>query len=196
MLNRVISFSIFGDSKKYCIGLLRNLELAKDIFPDWLVYVYYNDTVPMFYIEEYRKFDNAVLIDMTQENAFPSLSTLVGALMGTSNNKGLCIYSKFKYSQVPNCPPFELIYWFMANVDSMISQHNLKTAHTTAPPQSSDIERYSNEDLFCFCYDSFYTAFKAQVKAKIFFHLFTLNRICPWLYSSKMCIGYYSSLVI
>ena len=62
---KVISFSIYGDKPMYTVGLLKNLELAKNIYPDWTVYIYYNNTVPVDMIEKYKDFDNCELFDMT-----------------------------------------------------------------------------------------------------------------------------------
>jgi hypothetical protein len=64
-MKKVISYSLFGDNPKYCIGLLRNLELSQIIFPEWVVYVYYNNTVPSSYLSQYDKFQNCELIDMS-----------------------------------------------------------------------------------------------------------------------------------
>lgn len=64
-MKRVISFSIYGNNPKYTIGLLKNIELAKEIYPDWIVYVYYNSSVPYGMIEEYMKYDNVEVKDMT-----------------------------------------------------------------------------------------------------------------------------------
>jgi hypothetical protein len=66
--SKVISFSIFGDNPKYCAGLKKNLEVSENIFPGWKVYIYYNNTVPASYIEEYGKFDQVKLIDMSDKN--------------------------------------------------------------------------------------------------------------------------------
>lgn len=65
---KVISFSVFGDSPKYCVGMIRNLEISEEIFPGWKVYIYYNNTVPKNYIDEYKKFPHANLIDMSEKN--------------------------------------------------------------------------------------------------------------------------------
>jgi hypothetical protein len=67
-LDKVISFSVFGESPKYCIGMIRNLEISEILFPDWKIYIYYNDTVPEYYIESYKKFKNSKLIDMTSHS--------------------------------------------------------------------------------------------------------------------------------
>lgn len=63
-MKRVISFSIYGDNKKYTVGLLRNLELSKLIYPEWVIYVYYNSTVPVDMIEKYKSFNNVEMINM------------------------------------------------------------------------------------------------------------------------------------
>lgn len=66
-MKRVISFSVFGSNPKYCIGMLRNLELSTKVFPGWFVYIYYNDTVSDIYLEQYKKFNNVTLIDMSNK---------------------------------------------------------------------------------------------------------------------------------
>jgi len=45
-MKKVISFSLWGNIKLYTIGTVKNAILAKKIFPDWIVYVYYDNTVP------------------------------------------------------------------------------------------------------------------------------------------------------
>ena len=66
IMKKVISFSIYGDNPKYTIGLIRNLELIKEIYPEWTTYVYFNDTVPLDIINEVKSFDNVETFDMTQ----------------------------------------------------------------------------------------------------------------------------------
>lgn len=67
-MEKVISFSIYGQHPKYTVGLLRNLELSKQIYHGWVVYIYYNNTVPVSMIEQYKKFDNVRLFDMTNSD--------------------------------------------------------------------------------------------------------------------------------
>jgi hypothetical protein len=67
-MKKVISFSIYGQYQKYTVGLLKNLQLAKEIYPNWMVYVYYNNTVPVDMIEKYKEFDNVELINMNNSN--------------------------------------------------------------------------------------------------------------------------------
>lgn len=53
-MTKAISFSIYNDNPIYLIGLLRNIELARFFYPDWLVYVYYDDTVPNEFIKNLK----------------------------------------------------------------------------------------------------------------------------------------------
>jgi hypothetical protein len=64
-MKKVISFSIYGDNPKYTIGLIRNLELIKEIYPEWITYIYFNDTVPISIINEVKSFDKVEIFDMT-----------------------------------------------------------------------------------------------------------------------------------
>lgn len=66
-MKRIISFSVYGNDPKYTMGLLRNIELSQTIYPDWEVYVYYNDTVTPEMLEKY-KHNHVKLFDMTNYN--------------------------------------------------------------------------------------------------------------------------------
>lgn len=41
-----VSFSLFGNNPVYCVGAVRNAELAKSIFPKWTCVFYADDKVP------------------------------------------------------------------------------------------------------------------------------------------------------
>lgn len=41
-----ISFSLFGSAPIYCIGAIRNVELAREIYPNWKVIIYCAPDVP------------------------------------------------------------------------------------------------------------------------------------------------------
>jgi hypothetical protein len=45
-MNKIIAFSLWGDNPKYTIGAIRNVEIAKELFPDWICRIYYGDDVP------------------------------------------------------------------------------------------------------------------------------------------------------
>jgi len=67
-MKKVISFSIYGDNPKYTVGLLKNIELSEKIYPDWKVFIYYNNTVPVDMIEKYQSFDNCEIFNMDDYN--------------------------------------------------------------------------------------------------------------------------------
>lgn len=67
-MKKVISFSVYGSDPKYTIGALRNLQLSKHIYPDWDIYLYYNNTVPNDMIEKYKEYDHVTFFDMTGYN--------------------------------------------------------------------------------------------------------------------------------
>lgn len=45
-MENVFSFSLFGSADKYCKGLLRNIALVNEKFPDWFIWVYVGNDVP------------------------------------------------------------------------------------------------------------------------------------------------------
>lgn len=48
---KVISFSLWGDNKRYLYGALRNLLLSHDIYPDWELWFYIDNSVPKDFIK-------------------------------------------------------------------------------------------------------------------------------------------------
>ena len=45
-MNKVISFSLWGDNPKYTVGAVRNAELAQEIYPGWNCYFFMGNSVP------------------------------------------------------------------------------------------------------------------------------------------------------
>ena len=66
---KYISFSLWGDKPIYNVGAIRNAELSKEIYPDWKMVVYYDNTVPKSTIEKLISL-NVLTIDMTNSNIF------------------------------------------------------------------------------------------------------------------------------
>ena len=50
-----LSFSLWGDKPIYNVGIIRNAELWKIIYPDWKMVVYYNNTVPIDTVNKLTK---------------------------------------------------------------------------------------------------------------------------------------------
>ena len=62
---KVISYSLYGSDKKYCIGMLENLKINKEKLSEWKTYIYYSEDVPKEYIEMYKEY-NPVLINCSK----------------------------------------------------------------------------------------------------------------------------------
>ena len=63
-MKKIISFSLYGSSPKYCVGAIENVKLQKTLYPDWICRIYYNDTVPTNYIQQISNL-GAEVIDMS-----------------------------------------------------------------------------------------------------------------------------------
>lgn len=61
---KVISFSLWGNVQTYCVGCIKNVIIAKYLFPDWEVWIYYNQTVPKCVIKWLRSRSNVKLFKM------------------------------------------------------------------------------------------------------------------------------------
>jgi protein O-GlcNAc transferase len=63
-MKKIISFSLYGENPKYCIGAIENVKLQPLIYPDWICRIYYDNSVPEKYIDELRDL-KIELVDMT-----------------------------------------------------------------------------------------------------------------------------------
>lgn len=70
---KVLSFSLFGDKPLYNVGIIKNIELAKKIYPDWICYVYYSDDVPVKTINTLKLHDNCRLFLEKRLNEYDGL---------------------------------------------------------------------------------------------------------------------------
>tara|TARA_R110002110_G_scaffold50765_2_gene149710 strand:- start:1863 stop:2519 length:657 start_codon:yes stop_codon:yes gene_type:complete len=60
---KLISFSLWGTSPKYLVGAIRNAELAKEIYPDWICRFYIGSSVPYGYVHKLSSFDNTEIVE-------------------------------------------------------------------------------------------------------------------------------------
>tara|TARA_R100001509_G_C4836569_1_gene205084 strand:- start:377 stop:1048 length:672 start_codon:yes stop_codon:yes gene_type:complete len=61
---KLITFSLWGQDLKYLVGALRNAELAKTIYPDWICRFYVGQSVPTSIIFQLEQMDNVQVIHM------------------------------------------------------------------------------------------------------------------------------------
>jgi hypothetical protein len=66
-MNNVISFSLWGNDPKYCVGAIQNAKLAQEIYPGWTCRFYCGSSVPYSYIEDLGKMPNVQVVEMEQE---------------------------------------------------------------------------------------------------------------------------------
>ena len=50
-MSRIISFSLYGSAPLYCEGAIRNLELARAVYPGWRCRFYVDESVPQRYLD-------------------------------------------------------------------------------------------------------------------------------------------------
>ena len=63
-MKKIISFSLWGDNPTYTQGAIRNAELAKEIYPDWVCRYYIGRSTPQQTIDTLSSFDNTEVIVM------------------------------------------------------------------------------------------------------------------------------------
>jgi len=66
-MKKVISFSLWGDNPKYTIGAIKNAELAKSIYPDWICRFYIAKSTPNEIINKISSFDNTEIFILNEE---------------------------------------------------------------------------------------------------------------------------------
>jgi hypothetical protein len=66
---KYLSFSLWGDKPIYNIGAIKNAELRKEIYPDWDMVVYYDNTVPTETINKLSEL-GVITIDMSSTNLY------------------------------------------------------------------------------------------------------------------------------
>ena len=66
-MKKIISFSLWGDSPFYIDGAYKNIELAKEIYPDWICRFYVaSKNTPEEVTEKLRSFENVEVILMDE----------------------------------------------------------------------------------------------------------------------------------
>lgn len=63
-MQKIIAFSLWGDDPKYCVGAIRNAQLAATFFPEWKCWFYCDKKVPKTYLKILNDFDNAEVVEM------------------------------------------------------------------------------------------------------------------------------------
>lgn len=60
-MNKIISFSLWGNTPKYCVGAIKNAKLAPIIYPDWITRFYVGTDVSVDVIKELQNANAQVI---------------------------------------------------------------------------------------------------------------------------------------
>jgi hypothetical protein len=66
---KYLSFSLWGNKPIYNVGAIRNAELWKEIYPEWKMVVFYDNSVPEKTIQKLKSMD-VICEDMTGKNIY------------------------------------------------------------------------------------------------------------------------------
>lgn len=78
---RIISFSLWGNKATYCIGAIRNAELAKSIFPEWTCRFYVGNTVSKTIISKLEEL-GCQIVHMNEQGDWKGLFWRFNAVLG------------------------------------------------------------------------------------------------------------------
>ena len=65
---KVFSYCLYGNDLKYLLGMCVNIEIIRNTFPDWLVFIYYRD-LPAAFFAKISKYSNVRMFNAKYEGA-------------------------------------------------------------------------------------------------------------------------------
>lgn len=68
MNKKIISFSLWGDKPRYCVGAIENAKLAKEVYPEWIARFYIHKNVNETIIEQIKDQEAEVVIMSSSED--------------------------------------------------------------------------------------------------------------------------------
>ena len=72
-MNKIISFSLWGNNPKYTIGAIRNAELAQSIYPEWGCYFFLGSSVSQDIQEKLLSIPNVSIFRKDEYNDWRSM---------------------------------------------------------------------------------------------------------------------------
>jgi hypothetical protein len=66
-MKKIISYSLWGEDTRYTDGAIRNVELAQNLYKDWICRFHIGNSTPVKVIEILNSFNNTELILRTEE---------------------------------------------------------------------------------------------------------------------------------
>jgi len=84
-MNKIISISVWGDSARYCVGAIKNAEIAQKLLPDWICRIFVDYTVPSKYITILHGMKNVEVAEVDQEGIFGAFWRFYSMFQGDDN---------------------------------------------------------------------------------------------------------------
>jgi protein O-GlcNAc transferase len=72
-MKKIISFCLWGDNPVYTKGAIRNAELAKEIYPDWVCRFYVGKSTPTDIIQTLKGFNNTEVVEMGNDGDWTAM---------------------------------------------------------------------------------------------------------------------------
>lgn len=69
-MNKIISISVWGSDPRYCIGAIKNAEIAKKLMPDWKCRIFVDSSVPRKYLDKLYDMSNVEVAEVDDEGVF------------------------------------------------------------------------------------------------------------------------------
>jgi len=69
-MNKIISISVWGNNPQYCIGAIKNANIAKKLLPDWKCRIFVDYTVPIEYQKQLYDMDNVEVAEVNSKGIF------------------------------------------------------------------------------------------------------------------------------
>lgn len=67
---KIISISIWGNKPSYSVGAIKNVQLAKRLFPDWKCRIFFDNTVSKEYLDELVKMSNVEMAQVDEPSVY------------------------------------------------------------------------------------------------------------------------------
>jgi len=69
-MKKIISISVWGNKPQYCVGAIKNAEIAKKLMPDWICRIFVDNTVPVKYQQILYDMDNVEIAEVDSDGVF------------------------------------------------------------------------------------------------------------------------------
>jgi len=69
-MNKIISISVWGNNQQYCVGAIKNAQIAKQLLPDWKCRIFVDHTVPVEYQQQLYEMDNVEIAEVDSEETY------------------------------------------------------------------------------------------------------------------------------